>query len=38
MKDFIFELIEIKAQMNIDFTKEERDLISVGLRNYIGVL
>jgi hypothetical protein len=38
MKEYIFEMIEIKSQMNADFDKPERDLVSVGLRNYIGVL
>ena len=38
MKDYIFEMIEIKSQLGQDFEKAERDLMSVGLRNYIGVL
>ena len=38
MKEYLFEIIDIKAQMNQDFLPDERNLLSVGFRNYIGVL
>ena len=31
-------MIDVKFELNIDFDTEERNLISVGFRNYVGKL
>ena len=36
MTDYLEDLIMMKLQINEDFTKEERGLISTGFKNWIG--
>ena len=36
MTDYLEDLIMMKVQVNEDFTKEERNLISIGFKNWIG--
>jgi len=31
-------MIDVKYELNIDFDAEERNLLSVGFRNYVGKL
>lgn len=36
--EHLLQMIEVKYELNLDFDTEERNLISVGLRNYVGKL
>jgi len=36
MTEFLRELIALHQEMKEDFSNEERNLISVGFKNYIG--
>jgi hypothetical protein len=36
--DHLEKMIEVKYDLNVDFDTEERNLMSVGFRNYVGKL
>jgi len=36
--EYLQELVNIKIDLSKDFTSEERNLLGVGLRNYVGQL
>lgn len=38
LRELLLELINLKLELNKDFTREERNLVGVGFRNYVGVL
>ena len=36
--DHLVQMIDVKTELNVDFDTDERNLISVGFRNYVGRL
>ena len=38
MVKYCYEIIEVKNKMQSDFSIEERNLISVGFKNHVGLL